>query len=96
MAQRVDAYRWEALAESRALLTILSPSGLTSSMELEIGAARAWNKPIYGVVTDPSSTRVPPAFTRVDLYTAGRVQEIIRGGATLVGTSEASETGQVG
>ena len=56
LAQRVDAYRWEALAESRALLTILSPSGLTSSMELEIGAARAWNKPIYGVVTDPSST----------------------------------------
>jgi TIR domain len=68
---------WDALAESRALLTILSPTGPTPSMAIEIGAARAWNKPIYGVVTDPSATRLPPALSGVHLYTIGRIQDII-------------------
>jgi hypothetical protein len=68
---------WDALAESRALLTILSPSGPTPSMAIEIGAARAWNKPIYGVVTDPSVTCLPPALSGVQLYTIGRIQDII-------------------
>src|SRR5438270_9620567 len=36
-----DALR-EALAESRAVLAVLSPSGLTPFMEIEIGAAQAW------------------------------------------------------
>jgi hypothetical protein len=69
---------WEALAESRALLTILPPSGLTTSMAIEIGAARAWNKHIYVIVTDPSSTRLPQALSGIDLYTTGRIQDIIR------------------
>lgn len=69
---------WEALAESRALLTIISPSGPTPSMGIEIGAARAWNKPIYAVVTDPSSARLPAALTGIPLYTVGRVPDVIR------------------
>jgi len=69
---------WEALAESRALLTIISPSGPTPSMAIEIGAARAWNKPIYAVVTDPSSVRLPAALTGIRLYTVGRLQDVIR------------------
>src|SRR4051812_19032840 len=69
---------WEAVAESRALLTILSPSGPTPSMAIEIGAARAWNKPIYALVTDPSSTtRLPPTLSGIRLYTTGRLQEVI-------------------
>jgi hypothetical protein len=69
---------WDALAESRALLTIISPSGPTASMTIEIGAARAWNKPIYAVVTDPSSTRLAPALTGIPLYTSGRLQDVIK------------------
>jgi hypothetical protein len=69
---------WEAIAESRALLTILSPAGPTPSMLLEIGAAWAWNKPIYAILTDPSSTRLPPAMTGIDLFTTGRVPDVIR------------------
>src|SRR5258707_580145 len=68
---------WEALAESRALLAILSPSGLTPSMAIEIGAARAWNKPIFAVVTDPAVTRLPPALPGIRLYTIGRIQDVI-------------------
>jgi len=75
---------WEALAESRALLMILSPSGITPSMGLEIGAARAWSKPIYAVVTDSTLTRLPEVFTGVELYTIGRIQDVIRAVKTAI------------
>ena len=69
---------WDALAESRALLTILSPTGPTPSMGIEIGAARAWNKPIYALVTDPSFTQLPVALSGIHLYTTGRLQDVIQ------------------
>lgn len=69
---------WEALAESRALLTIVSPSGPTPAMAIEIGTARAWNKPIYAIVTDPASNRLIPALTGILLYTYGRIQDVIK------------------
>jgi hypothetical protein len=69
---------WEALAESRAWLAILSPSGLTPSMAIEFGAARAWNKPIYAIATDLSSTRLPSALSGIRLDSIGRLPDIIR------------------
>lgn len=68
---------WDALAECRALVLILSTSGLTSSMWVEIGAAQAWNKPIYAIVTDPAMSP-PPALARIPLYPVGRREEIVR------------------
>jgi TIR domain len=68
---------WEALAESRALVTIVSPSGPTPAMAIESGAARAWNKPIYAIVTDPASNRLDSALTGIPLYTYGRIQDVI-------------------
>src|SRR4051794_6413434 len=68
---------WEALAESQALVTILAPSGLTPWMIIEIGAAGAWNKPIFGIITDPSITRLPSGLTGIRPYTIGRLQDVI-------------------
>ncbi len=72
-----DALR-ETLAESRALLAILSPSGLTPSMAIELGAAWAWNKPVFAIATDPAFTRLPPGLSGIQLYTPGRIEDIIR------------------
>jgi hypothetical protein len=69
---------WDALAESRALLAVLSESQPSSSMAIELGAARAWNKPIFGVVADPAFTRLPPSLSGVRLYAANRVEDVIR------------------
>lgn len=69
---------WDALAESRALITILSSQGPTTDMAIELGAARAWNKPIYAVVTDPSVRYTGLALKGVPLYTAGRLADVIR------------------
>ena len=68
---------WEALAESRAMLTILSPAGPTPSMSVEIGAAKAWSKPIFAVTAEPSSTRLPIALAGVPLYSMGRIEDVI-------------------
>ncbi len=69
---------WEALSESRALVTILPPTGPTPSMTLELGAARAWNKPVFGIVTDPSAAHVPEWLRGVPVYPSGRIDDIIR------------------
>jgi hypothetical protein len=68
---------WEALAESRAFLAILFPGDPSPLMTFEIGAARAWNKPMFAVVTDPVSSRVPAGLTGVRLYPAGRIADVI-------------------
>lgn len=67
---------WDALAESRALLLILAPAGPTASMAFELGAAKAWNKPVFGIVTDPSA-RLPSAVSELPLFTSGRIDEVI-------------------
>jgi hypothetical protein len=69
---------WEALAESRAFLAVLPPSGPTPAMTVELGAARAWNKPIYGLVTDPTAARLPLDLSHIRLFTPGRIEEVIR------------------
>jgi hypothetical protein len=69
---------WEALAESAALLVIVSPAGPTPAMGIELGAARAWNKPIFGIVPDPSLSPLPSGLSGIHLYTPGRVDEVIR------------------
>lgn len=68
---------WDALAESNALVTIISPSGPTSAMFIDIGAARAWNKPIYPIVTDPGTARLPTPLIGTRLYTVGRLQDVL-------------------
>jgi hypothetical protein len=77
-AENVSDALWDALAESRALLAVLSRSGPTPSMAIELGAARAWNKPIFGVVADPTLTDLPPGLSGIHLYTSGRVEDVIR------------------
>ncbi|HEV7225667.1 MAG TPA: toll/interleukin-1 receptor domain-containing protein [Pirellulales bacterium] len=68
---------WEALAESKALLAILSRSELSSSMAFEIGAAQAWSKPIYAIVADPSSVRLPASLAHVRHIAPGGIEEVI-------------------
>ena len=69
---------WEALAESRAMLFVLSSSGLTPSMAIELGAAQVWNKPLFAILTDAASPHLPIALAGRQIYTPGRIDEIIR------------------
>ena len=73
---REDQIR-DALAESRALIAIISPSGLTASMMVEIGAAQAWNKLLFAIVTNPSSARLPSFISDMRLYPSERIDDAI-------------------
>src|SRR5262249_34555599 len=69
---------WDALAESRALLIILSPAGLTSTMGIELGAARAWTHAVFGIVADPSVTSLPVGLSGIQLYPSSRIEDVLR------------------
>jgi hypothetical protein len=70
---------WQALAESRALIAIISPEVQTHAMGMvEIGAAAAWNKPVFVLINGPSSTRLPAALSKYPVYPLGRLDEVVR------------------
>ena len=69
---------WEAISESHALLTIVSPTDSAQLLAILIGAASAWNLPIYAVVTDPDSpTWLPPGFPTANLFTTRRIPDVL-------------------
>lgn len=70
---------WEALSESRALIAIVSPEASSSSMGmLEIGAASAWNKPVFLLVNGPSSTRLPNVLHSYPAYPLNRLDDVVQ------------------
>jgi len=69
---------WEALAESWAVVVVISHDELSPLMWVEIGAARAWNKPLYVVVPDPTSVRLPVPLASATVLTPQGVDAIIR------------------
>ena len=54
-------------------------------MTFEIGAAQGWNKPIFAIVPDPEATRLSAALRRIESFTTGRVQDLIRAIKRIVG-----------
>ncbi len=67
---------WDAMAESHAMVAIISEGEPSAWLVFEIGAARAWNKPVYGIVSNPSSTRLPAALHDLRVYPASRIDEV--------------------
>ncbi len=69
---------WEALSESKAVIAILSRSGLSPSMAVELGGARAWNKPIFGVLADPTLKPDLTSLGNLYFYTPQRIDDVLR------------------
>jgi hypothetical protein len=67
---------WEAMAESRAFVAIISSSASWGWIAFELGAAKAWNKPIYVVTAEASLTGMPPGFGEMKLFPMSRVYEM--------------------
>ena len=70
---------WDALAECRALIAVVSEDATPDAMGMvEIGAAAAWNKPIYLLLSGPPSTRLPDALKPYHAYPRNRLDEVIQ------------------
>lgn len=78
--QDISKILWEAMAESRALVMIVSPNNnLSHAMGLvEIGAASAWNKPIYILVNGPSTVNLSLPIQTCQTFPLSRLDELIR------------------
>ena len=44
---------------------------------IELGAAMAWNKPIFVLLNGPASTRVPDALGTYQVYPRNRIDEVL-------------------
>ncbi len=69
---------WDALAECHAFIVIVSPESTPDAMGMvELGAATAWNKPIYVVLNGPASSRLPEALQTYQAYPRNRIDEVL-------------------
>lgn len=67
---------WEAMAESIALVAII-PQDVTSAwMAFELGAAKAWNKPVYALASQGSFHDLPISLRDVTIYPLSRAYEV--------------------
>ena len=77
---RLDSEReqliWDAMAESQALVMIISASEFTPNMSFELGAAKAWNKSLFGILTDSSLLRGPAELVGMDFIPLERIDDL--------------------
>ena len=57
VAQAVEDVIWEAMSESQALVAVIPETDPSAWSAFELGAAKAWNKPIYAVATNPATAQ---------------------------------------
>ncbi|NQU25005.1 MAG: toll/interleukin-1 receptor domain-containing protein [Candidatus Nealsonbacteria bacterium] len=70
---------WRALAESSAIIAIVHPQGpVASSIAVEVGAAKAWRKPVYVVHTERGDVRLPDYLAEYPTYPIARIDDIVR------------------
>jgi hypothetical protein len=67
---------WQAMAESRALVIVLPEDVGSAWLAFELGAAKAWNKPIYAVSASTTHRNLPAALRDVSIIPPTRTNEI--------------------
>jgi hypothetical protein len=73
---------WQAMAESHALVVVLPEEIASSWLAFELGAAKAWNKPIYAVSAFSAHKNIPASLRGVQVLPLSRVEEIAQSIAT--------------
>lgn len=69
---------WRALAESAALIAIVpSESALASNIAVEVGAFKAWCKPIYVIQAARGRIQLPAYFAGCPVYPLSRVDDVV-------------------
>lgn len=69
---------WRALAESAALIAIVPSEGpLASNIAVEVGAFKAWCKPIYIIQAARGQVRLPAYLADCQVYPPSRVDDVV-------------------
>jgi hypothetical protein len=68
----------EALAECHAVIFIIPEDDVPAWLAFELGAAKAWNKPIYAVAAKPGQSQLPLDIQGIKVYPKSRIEEIAK------------------
>jgi hypothetical protein len=74
--QSIEDVIWEAMSESQALVAVIPEGDPSDWIAFELGAAKAWNKPIYAVASNPAASRLPVGLQGTVIYPPSRIEEI--------------------
>jgi len=70
---------WDALTESAALIALVrGPGGMSKSLAVEIGAAMAWQKPVYVLYEGDKPPELPKYAERFGVFRASDIEKLIR------------------
>ena len=69
---------WHALAGCAALIVVVPSEGpLASSVAVEVGAVKAWRKPIYVIQAASGNIRMPPYLAGYPVYPLSRLDDVV-------------------
>ena len=69
---------WRAVAESAALIMIVPSEGpLASSVAFEVGAFKAWRKPIYVIQAAEGNIKLPTYLADCPVYPLSHVNDVV-------------------
>jgi len=76
-AHNVVEETWQALAESWALVVIVKPSTMPPSVAVEIGAASAWQKPVYILIETEGEYHLPVYFSKYETFKFSEIGTVV-------------------
>ncbi|MHC4396668.1 MAG: hypothetical protein ACYS1A_13535 [Planctomycetota bacterium] len=69
---------WQALAESWALVALIKPGTMPPSVAVEIGAASAWQKPVYILTETKGKYHVPIYLSKCEVFKSSEIQKVVK------------------
>jgi len=69
---------WQALAESWAIVALIKPGIMPPSVAVEIGAASAWQKPIYILTEGEGECHVPLYFSKFEVFKTSETGKVVQ------------------
>ena len=68
---------WQALAESWALVVICRPSNIPPSVAVEIGAASAWQIPVYILIEAEGEHDLPLHLSKYETFKSSEIRKVV-------------------
>lgn len=69
---------WQALAESWAVVALIKPGSMPPNVAVEIGAASAWQKPIYILTEGEGEFNVPLYFSKFEVFKTSEIGKVVQ------------------
>ena len=76
LGEKLEDVVWDAMADSQAIVMVVPNNPPSSWMAFEMGAAKAWNKPVYAIADGVEDARRLSGLHDIAVYPPSRADEI--------------------